>query len=88
VPPLAPRLSLSAGAERIDAVAFTPDGRRLLAGSAAGKVRVWDVPDLASGVAPTPAEPRAVYEWGIGPVTALAVAADGLTAAAGGGTGE
>lgn len=92
VPPLAPRLTLSAGAERIDAVAFTPDGRRLLAGSAAGKVRLWDVPDLspANGAAAAPHEPvpRAVFEWGIGPVTALAVAADGLTAAAGGRTGR
>ena len=83
--PLTPRLTLSAGAERIDALTFTPDGRRLLAGSAAGKVRLWDVPESTSGPA---TEPRAVYEWGIGPVTAVAVAADGLTAAAGGGTGR
>jgi WD40 repeat protein len=90
VPPLTPRLTLSAGAERIDTLAFTPDGRRLLAGSAAGKLRLWDIPDLANGVASVPRElsPRAIYEWGIGPVTAVAVATDGLTAAAGGGNGR
>jgi WD40 repeat protein len=87
-PPLTPRLVLSAGAERIDALAFTPDGRRVFAGSAKGTVRVWDVPELATGVVSSPREPRAVYEWGIGPVTAVAVAADGLTAAAGGATGR
>ncbi|HEY1377736.1 MAG TPA: hypothetical protein VGF55_13135 [Gemmataceae bacterium] len=93
VPPLAPRLVLPAGAERIDAIAFTPDGRRLVAGSAVGAVRVWDVPDLApaSGDASAPREPplpRAAFDWGLGPVTAVAVAADGLTAAAGGAGGR
>jgi WD40 repeat protein len=88
VPPLMPRLVLSAGAERVEAVRFTPDGRRLLAGSAVGTVRLWDVPELASGVASTAREPRAVYDWGIGPVTAVAVAADGLVAAAGGASGR
>jgi WD40 repeat protein len=87
-PPLTPRLVLPAGAERIDAVAFTPDGRRLLVGSAVGTVRLWDVPDGTGGAASAPRDPRAVYDWGIGPVTALAVAADGLTAAAGGASGR
>jgi hypothetical protein len=86
-PPLTPRMTLSAGAERIDAVTITPDGRRLLAGSAAGKLRVWDVPDLTDGPA-SASEPRAVFDWGIGPVTEIVVAADGLTAAAGGATGR
>src|SRR5439155_5160624 len=88
VPPLRPRLVLPAGAERIDALAFTPDGRRLLAGSAVGAVRVWDVPELPPAAADVKPVPRAVYDWGVGPVTAVAVAADGLTAAAGGATGR
>jgi WD40 repeat protein len=88
VPPLTSRLTLSAGAERIDAVAFTPDGRRLLAGSAVGTVREWDVPEFAGEIVPGPRQPRAVYDWGIGAVTTLAVAADGLTAAAGGASGR
>jgi WD40 repeat protein len=88
VPPLTPRLSLSAGAERIDAVAFSPDGRQVIAGTAAGTVRTWDVPELSNGVGSARLEPRSVFNWGIGPVTALAVAADGLTAAAGGASGR
>jgi WD40 repeat protein len=90
VPPLMPRAKLSAGAERIDTVAFSPDGRRLLAGSASGKVREWDVPDLMTPDGPPSQEPaaRTIFEWGIGPVTELAVAADGLTAAAAGATGR
>jgi WD40 repeat protein len=86
VPPLKPKATLSAGAERIDALVFAPDGRHLIAGSAAGAVRVWDVTN--AGGDSTPREPKAVYQWGIGAVTTLAVAADGLTAAAGGSTGR
>jgi WD40 repeat protein len=89
-PPLTPKLALPAGAERIDALAFTPDGRQLVAGSAIGTVRLWDVPDLPqpTGDVPAARRPRAVYDFGIGPVTAVAVSADGLTAAAGGATGR
>ena len=88
VPALTPQLTFSAGAERIDALAFTPDGRQLIAGSTAGKVRSWNVPDLTKEIASAAQEPKATYEWGIGPVTAVAVAADGLIAAAGGGMGR
>jgi WD40 repeat protein len=87
VTPLMPKLRLSAGAERIDAVTFTPGGRHLIAGTAAGTVRIWDVPDLAGEIA-SPREPQAVFDWGIGAVTTLAIAADGLTAAAGGASGR
>lgn len=83
------QLTLPSGAERIDALAFTPDGRTIMAGSAVGHIRVWDVPDFPqhdeeSPPAPTP---RAQFDWGIGPVTALGVSSDGLLAAAGGASG-
>jgi len=56
-------------------VAFTPSGRTLLSGSKDGTVCCWDV---AAG------RPGAVYRWKIGPVEAVTVAPDGMTAAAGG----
>lgn len=64
---------------QINAVAFTPDGRRLFSASHDGAVRVWD-----------PAAGRLVkaLDWKVGPVTALAVAPDGLTAAAAGKSGQ
>jgi WD40 repeat protein len=89
-PPRPPARTLAGAAERLDVVAVTPDGRRVLAGGAAGTVRVWDVPDLGPGpngpAVPVPA--RAALQWGVGPITALAVAPDGLTAVAGGGSGR
>jgi WD40 repeat protein len=97
---LAPRLKLPGGAERLDAVAFSPDGRRLFAGSAVGTVRVWDVPglppappadDAGEPAAPevlADARPAATFTWGVGPVAVLAVAPDGLTAAAGSADGR
>jgi WD40 repeat protein len=96
-PRLAPRRVLPGAAERVDAVAFSPDGRRLLAGTAVGSVCVWDVPDLPPAPPPDdpeeavlPVKPHAVatFDWGVGPVTVLAVAPDGLTAAAGSRTGQ
>jgi WD40 repeat protein len=82
--------TLAGAAERLDVVALTPDGRRVLAGGAAGTVRVWPMPDLtASGAEPEPPIPSlAAVQWEIGPITALAVAPDGLTAVAGGGSGR
>lgn len=75
--------------ERIDALAFSPDGRRLLTGSAVGSVRVWDMPDRIVPFSPTEIStlyesPTAEFDWPFGPITTLAVAPDGLTAAAGG----
>jgi WD40 repeat protein len=81
---------LAGAAERLDVVALTPDGRRVLAGGAAGTVRVWPMPEPTTSEA-EPAPPVssvAALQWQIGPITSLAVAPDGLTAVAGGGSGR
>lgn len=80
--------ALAGPSERIDALAFTPDGRTLLTGTAVGIIRAWPVAEnLAAETEHTgPAWfdlPSAEFDWGFGPVTTLAVAPDGLTAAAG-----
>ncbi len=62
----------------VGAVAFTPDGRTLLVGQGTG-VRAFDTETWAEGQA---------YDWRAGKVTCLAVAAGGLTAAAGTKTGR
>jgi WD40 repeat protein len=59
----------------VNAVAFTPDSRDLLTGSNDGTVRIWD--------AESGREVRA-YDWHIGRVHVVAVAPDGMRAAAGG----
>lgn len=70
---------VGAHGKQLNAVAFTPDGRRLLTAGNDGLVRAWDV---ATG--------GLVTEWdfAVGPVTAVAVACDGLTASAGGSQGR
>ena len=66
-------LSLTGHAAPIMAMAFTPDGQRLLSGGWDQNVRVWD---------PYVATPVATYDWQRGKVHHIAVAPDGMTAAA------
>lgn len=65
--------------KQVWSVSFCPGSThtrgRLVSGSQDGSVRVWDVDS---------ARERAVFSWPLGPVRAVAVAPDGMTAAAGG----
>jgi WD40 repeat protein len=54
---------------------FTPDGRRFLTASNEGSVKCWDTATWTL---------TREYAWGIGGLRSVAVAPDGLTAAAGG----
>ena len=74
-----PRLVLSGHPKQVNAVAFSPDGSRILSACHDKLVRVWDV---ASG------ELLHKYDWGLGAMTAITFAPDGLTAAAGGEKGQ
>jgi WD40 repeat protein len=60
-------------------VAFDPRGRTVLTGGIDGGVALWD----ANSAAP----PLTAFQWGVGPVYAVAFDADGLRAAAAGHTG-
>jgi WD40 repeat protein len=65
--------------KQANAVAFTPDGRRVLSTCHDGLLRIWDT---ATGQLVTS------YDWGIGQTTAVAVSPDGLTAAVAGQKGQ
>jgi len=65
--------------KQANAVAFTPDGGRILSACHDGSLRIWDV---ATGQLVTS------YDWGIGQTTAVVVSPDGLTAAVAGQKGQ
>jgi WD40 repeat protein len=70
------------------ALVFSADGTLLATGSGDEVVKVWDVSGVPSVLADPNAPPltsmpeRSAFEWGLGPVRALAFSPDGLTAAA------
>jgi WD40 repeat protein len=63
----------------VTAAAVSRDGRRVLGGTVDGRTRLWDA---AAG------QVAAEYDWGLGEITRVAFAPDGLTAAATGKSGE
>lgn len=74
-----PQFVLGGHTGQVNAVAVSPDGKRLLTASHDGAIRVWDA---AAG------KETATFDWKIGPVTAVAFAPDGLTAAVAGDKGQ
>ena len=70
-----PQFVLASESKQMNAGVFSPDGRRILTGAHDGSLRVWDAADGR--------EVRS-FDWQIGPITAVAFAPDGLTAAAAG----
>jgi WD40 repeat protein len=80
-PRLPPRLlhRLSGKPDEVLTVAFSADGRTILAGDRAGIITAWDA---------TTGQMRSRLNWELAEVRALACAPDGLTIAAGGDTGE
>jgi len=73
-----PRAALS-HPKQVNAVAFTPNGRRILSTCTDQLLRIWDT---ATGQLLTS------YGWVIGQIAAVAVSPDGLTAAVGGQKGQ
>jgi WD40 repeat protein len=69
---LARRRRLGGHRSTVTCLAHSPDGRLLLTGSRDRTVRIWSLPDGGE---------LAAYHWEIGPITGLAVAPDGQTAA-------
>jgi WD40 repeat protein len=74
-----PVFECQGGKRHFQGIAFTPDGRLLAATHNDRSVRLWDTRDWSE---------RAAFDWGIGEVTCIAFAPDGMRAAAGGRTGR
>jgi WD40 repeat protein len=74
----APLARISPDHRAFEGVAFTPDGRFLLAARNDGTARVYETDAWKEAAA---------FDWGIGRLRSLAVAPDGLRAAAGGDRG-
>jgi WD40 repeat protein len=74
-----PQFTLAGHPKQVNAIAHTLDGRRILTASHDGSIKTWD----ANTGAPGPA-----FDWGIGAVTAVCFAPDGLTCAAAGLNGK
>jgi WD40 repeat protein len=74
VPSGQPVARVKVGPLYFQAVAFTPDGRLLVAARNDGTVRLYDAQTWYE---------RAALDWKIGPLVSLAVAPDGMRAAAG-----
>lgn len=75
---LEPLAVLEGHSKQVNAIAFSPDSRRLASASHDGAIRIWDT---ATG------RPVSAFDWKIGPLTAVAFAPDGLTCAAAGAKG-
>jgi hypothetical protein len=73
------RLALIGHEDRVMAMAFTPDGRRLATAGSDHCVKLWNVAD---------GRLLRTYRWPINGISALAFSHDGLTAAAGSNTGD
>jgi WD40 repeat protein len=79
LPPLGSPKVLEGHGEGVRTLAYVPDGTGLLSAGRDLTVRCWD---LASG------RQREAWSWPVGALSALAVAPDGMTAAAGGDEGR
>jgi WD40 repeat protein len=79
LPPLGSPKVLEGHGDGVRTLAYAPDGASLLSGGRDLTARCWDV---ASG------RPREAWGWPVGALSALAVAPDGMTAAAAGDAGR